>query len=91
MLTKLYNLLYAVKFKRMTKDSKFVKAWYLGKELPPKGTMTEYGKIYAYNANGSIDVGGIVLHTITGNCCQDTLEINNVKLLDCKANLYWII
>jgi hypothetical protein len=74
----------------MTKDSKFVKAKYLGKNLPPVGTMTEYGKINAYNSNCSIDVGGIVLQTITGNCHQDTLEINNVKLLDCKANRYWI-
>ena len=74
----------------MTKDSKFVRARYLDKDLPPEGTMTEYGEIYAYNANSSIDVGGIVLQTITGDCWQDTLEINNVKLLDCKANRYWI-
>jgi len=73
----------------MTKDSKFVKARYLDKDLPPIGTMTEYGKIYSYNSNGSIDVGGIVLQTITGDSHQDTLEINNVKLLDCKANRYW--
>lgn len=73
----------------MTRDSKFIKARYLDKDLPPIGTMTEYGKIYAYNTNGSIDVGGIVLSTITGDCHQDTLEINNVKLLDCKANRYW--
>lgn len=74
----------------MTKDSKFVKARYLGKSLPPRGTMTEYGKIHSYNQNGSINVGRIVLQTITGDCHQDTLEINNVKLLDCKANRYWI-
>lgn len=73
----------------MTRDSKFIKAKFLNKDLPPVGTMTEYGKIIAYNANGSIDVGGIVLQTITGDCHQDTLEINNVKLLDCKANRYW--
>ena len=74
----------------MTKDSKFVQARYLDKYLPPVGTMTEHGKIHNYNSNGSIDVGGIVLQTITGDCHQDTLEINNVKLLDCKANRYWI-
>ena len=79
-----------IKFKDMTKDSKFVHAKYLDKNLPPIGTMTEYGKIYAYNSDGSIDVGGIVLRTITGECHQDTLDINNVKLLDCKANRYWI-
>lgn len=28
----------------MTKDSKFVRARYLDKDLPPEGTMTEYGK-----------------------------------------------
>ena len=72
----------------MTKDSKFVKARYLDKDLPPEGTITEYGEIYSYNANYSIDVGRIVLHTITGDCHQDTLEINNVKLLDCEANRY---
>lgn len=74
----------------MTNDSKFVQARYLDKHLPPVGTMTEYGKILNYNLNGSIDIGGIVLQTITGDCHQDTLEINNVKLLDCKANRYWI-
>lgn len=74
----------------MTKDSKFVRGCYLDKKLPPIGTMTEYGKIYSYNDNYSIDVGGIVLQTITGNSHQDTLEINSVKLLDCKANSYWI-
>ena len=84
------TLLCAVKFKDMTKDSKFVKARYLDKDLPPEGTITEYGEIYSYNANYSIDVGRIVLHTITGDCHQDTLEINNVKLLDCEANRYWI-
>ena len=73
----------------MTKDSKFITARYLDKNLPPEGTMTEYGKIYSYNSNGSIEVGDIVLQTITGDCCQDTLEINNVKLLDCNANRYW--
>ena len=80
----------SLNFKDMTKNLKFVKARYLDKDLPPEGTMTEYGKIYAYNPNGSIDVGGIVLQTITGDCHQDTLEINNVKLLECKANRYWI-
>lgn len=74
----------------MTKDSKFVRARYLDKDLPPVGTMTELGKIYSYNSNYSIDVGEIVLQTITGDSHQDTLEINNVKLLDCKANRYWI-
>ncbi len=73
----------------MTKDSKFVKARYLDRDLPPVGTMTEYGKIKSYNANFSIAVGGIVLQTITGDCHQDTLDINSVKLLDCKANRYW--
>ena len=77
-------------YKFTTRDSKFVRARYLDKNLPPDGTMTEYGEIYAYNPNGSIDVGGIVLQTITGDCHQDTLEINSVKLLDCKANSYWI-
>lgn len=61
----------------------------MDKALPPEGTMTEYGKIHSYNENFSIDVGNIVLHTITGSSHEDTLEINNVKLLDCKRNIYW--
>lgn len=84
-----YILLCAVNFKYMTKDSKFVNARYLDKDLPPEGTMTEYGKIHNYNSNYSIHVGDIVLQTITGDSHQDTLEINNVKLLDCEANRYW--
>ena len=77
-------------YEALSLEEKFVKASYLDKDLPPVGTMTEYGKIYSYNSNYSIDVGGTVLNTITGDCHQDTLEINNVKLLDCKANRYWI-
>lgn len=73
----------------MTKDLKFIKARYLDRKLPPIGTMTEYGKIYTYNPNSSINIGGIVLNSITGDCHQDTLEINNVKLLDCKSNRFW--
>lgn len=52
--------------------------------------MTEYGKIKSYNENYSINVGNIVLHTETGNSHQDTLCINNVRLLDCKKNKHWI-
>lgn len=71
-------------------DKKFVHAYYLDKSLPPIGTETEYGKIKNYNSNYSIDIGNIVLDTITGNSHEDTLEINNVKLLDCENNKLWI-
>lgn len=74
----------------MFKDLTFVEARYLGKSLPPIGTMTEYGRIHSYNSNNSIHVGNVVLDTVTGDCHEDTLEINSVKLLDCKANEYWI-
>lgn len=75
----------------MTKDSRFVEGNYMDRKLPPIGTQTEYGKIERYNQNTSIDIGGIVLSTITGNSHQDTLDINGVQLLDCKANKYWIL
>lgn len=81
----------------MTKNSKFVKCHYLNEELPPLGTMTEHGKILSYNLNTSItfsgktpNKGGCILFTETGNCHQDTLQINSVKLLDCKRNKKWI-
>lgn len=74
----------------MTKDSKFVLSHYLDKPLPPIGTQTEYGKIKAYNQNTSITVGDVLLTTETGTCHEDTLEINSVKLLDCKKNKMWI-
>ena len=63
---------------------------FLDKSLPPVGTDTNYGKIMSYNANGSVNVGDTILHTETGDCHQDTLCINNVKLLDCPENAYWI-